>query len=60
MIHRSIGVADWISRQPKSVQEAGESRGEEIIRQVMLQEPGVTETLHESSSQDSILGPKEG
>jgi len=38
MIDRAVDVADWIARQPKSVQDAGEARGAELLREVTLRE----------------------
>jgi flagellar motor switch protein FliM len=38
MTYRTIDANDWIARQSKSVQEAGEARGEELIREVTLRE----------------------
>ena len=34
MTYRTIDANDWIARQPKTVQEAGEARGEELIGEV--------------------------
>ena len=56
----TVGTADWISQQPKSVQEAGEARSEELIRQVMLGKVGAMEMTFEVSAQDAILGLKGG
>lgn len=36
MADRTVGANDWIARQPKTVQEAGEARGEELIREGTL------------------------
>jgi len=38
MTYRTIDANDWIARQPKTVQEAGEARGEDLIREVTLRE----------------------
>ena len=38
MTDRTIDAKDWIARQPKTVQEAGEARGEELVREVTLRE----------------------
>jgi DNA-binding XRE family transcriptional regulator len=38
MTYRTIDAADWISRQPKAVQEAGEGRAADLIREVTLRE----------------------
>jgi hypothetical protein len=38
MTYRTIDAKDWIERQPEAVQEAGEARGEELIREVTLRE----------------------
>ncbi|MFN9927454.1 MAG: helix-turn-helix domain-containing protein [Phenylobacterium sp.] len=38
MTYRAIDAAEWIARQPKSVQDAGEARGEERIRDHTLRE----------------------
>jgi hypothetical protein len=38
MTYRPIDAAEWIVRQPKSVQDAGEARGEELIRDYTLRE----------------------
>lgn len=40
MADRTVGANDWIARQPKTVQEAGEARGEELIREVTLRAAG--------------------
>jgi len=57
MTHRTIDAANWIFRQPKTVQEAGEASGEALIREVTLQESGTTETLHETIVQDETSVP---
>lgn len=36
MAYRTVGANDRIARRPKTVQEAGEARGEELIREVTL------------------------
>jgi DNA-binding transcriptional regulator YiaG len=38
MTYRTIDANDWIARQPKTVQEAGQVRGEELICEVTLRE----------------------
>ena len=38
MTYRTINADDWIARQPKVVQEAGEARGRDLIREVTLRE----------------------
>ena len=38
MTYRSVDASDWIAAQPKSVQEAGESKGQELIRDLTLKE----------------------
>jgi Helix-turn-helix domain len=38
MTPRTIDGQDWISRQPKAIQEAGEARGRELIGEVTLRE----------------------
>jgi hypothetical protein len=38
MTCRTVDANDGIARQPKSVQEAGEARGAEIIREVTLRD----------------------
>lgn len=38
MTYRPIAADDWIARQPKTVQETGEARGEALIREVTLRE----------------------
>src|SRR5258708_29625584 len=38
MTYRTIDANDWIARQAKTIQEAGEARGEELIREVTLRE----------------------
>jgi len=38
MTYRTLGADDWIARQPKSVREAGEARGEVLLREVTLRE----------------------
>ena len=38
MTYRTIDAHDWIARQPKTVREAGEARGKELIREVTLRE----------------------
>jgi len=35
---RADDASDWIARQPKTVQDAGEARGAELIREVSLRE----------------------
>lgn len=36
MTYRPIDANNWIARQPKTVQEAGEARGAELVREVTL------------------------
>ena len=38
MTYRTIDAKDWIERQPRTVQDAGEARGEQLIREVTLRE----------------------
>jgi hypothetical protein len=38
-VHGSIAAADWIASQPKSVQDAGEARGLELIREAQQRKP---------------------
>jgi len=38
MTHRTVEARDWIARQPKTVREAGEARGRELIGEVTLRE----------------------
>jgi HAMP domain-containing protein len=38
MTYRTVDAGDWIARQPKAVQEAGEARARELIREVTLRE----------------------
>lgn len=38
MTYRAIEAEDWIASQPKSIQAAGEARGEALIRDVTLRE----------------------
>ena len=38
MTDRTVDAADWIARQPKAVQEAGEARGQDLIRDATLRE----------------------
>ena len=38
MTYRTVDASDWIARQPKSVQEAGEVRAQDLIRDVTLRE----------------------
>jgi DNA-binding XRE family transcriptional regulator len=38
MTYRSFDAAEWIARQPKSVRDAGETRGDELIRDYTLRE----------------------
>ena len=38
MTYRTVDAGDWIARQPKTVQEAGEARAQELIREVTLRE----------------------
>ena len=40
MAYRTVGGNDRIARGPKTVQEAGEARGEELIREVTLRGSG--------------------
>ena len=38
MTYRTIDAGDWIARQPETVQEAGETRGADLIRVVTLRD----------------------
>ena len=38
MTYRTVEAGDWIARQPKTIQEAGEARGADLIREVTLRE----------------------
>lgn len=38
MNYRTVGAEDWIARQPEAVRDAGESRGEALIREITLRE----------------------
>ena len=38
MTDRTVDAADWIARQPKAMQEAGEARGQDLIRDATLRE----------------------
>jgi DNA-binding transcriptional regulator YiaG len=38
MTYRTVDAKEWIARQPKTVQEAGEARAEDLIREVTLRE----------------------
>ena len=60
MTHRTIDAANWIFRQPKTVQEVGEARGEALIRQVVLRNVSATEMLHEAPTQAADAVPKGG
>lgn len=38
MTDRTVDAADWIARQPKAMQDAGEARGQDLIRDATLRE----------------------
>lgn len=38
MTNRPIDAADWIARQPKAVQDAGNARGDALVYEVTLRE----------------------
>ncbi len=38
MTYGAIDAGDWIAVQPRSVQEAGEARGADLIREATLRE----------------------
>ena len=38
MTDHTVDAADWIARQPKALQEAGEARGQDLIRDATLRE----------------------
>ena len=67
MTYRTVDAGGWIARQPKTVQEAGETRGADLIREVTLREvrgavkrTQVAVAAAMGTSQDRISKPEHG